>query len=376
MDNICSIPLSPLRPPDRLVWAATKQGIFTVRSAYYLEKQRKEQEEWESSNGGINRLFWKSLWAMNVPGVFKNFMWKVSLNLLPTKDNLYRKKIAQDPLCPICLRERETTGHILWGCRSSQAVWQESSRKIQKISLAEDDGMALLQALHEKLEEHDFIHVILVAQLIWLRINSFIFDGLFYPPSLLVQQACDSREAFESANVPRVMLASQLSPVTIQWTKPPFGSLNYNLDASLDSSGKQMGVGIVVRVESGAFKTALISTEPYICDSEVVEAIAVWRAFLFGEELGGHRSIFEGDSLNVVKAINSSEVCCRPCGNMVEALKERLLQHPDWTVSFARREANQVAHCLAKYALEVHHEMVWKEGCPPFLQAIVNDEFL
>lgn len=78
----------------------------------------------------------------------------------------------------------------------------------------------------------------------------------------------------------------------------------------------------------------------------------------------------------MVKAINSSEVCCRPCGNMVEALKERTLQHPDWTVSYTRREANQVAHCLAKYALEVHHEMVWKEGCRPFLHAIVNDEFL
>jgi hypothetical protein len=120
-------------------------------------------------------------------GLLRNFLWKVSLNLLPTKDNLYRKKIAQDPLCPICLQEQETTGHIQWGCRPSQAVWQESSRKIHKISLAEDDGMALLQALHEKLEEHDFIHVILMARLIWLRRNSFVFDRLFSPPSLLVQ---------------------------------------------------------------------------------------------------------------------------------------------------------------------------------------------
>jgi hypothetical protein len=58
---------------------------------------------------------------------------------------------------------------------------------------------------------------------------------------------------------------------------------------------------------------------------------------------------------------------------MVEALKERLLQQPEWIVRFARREANQVAHCLAKYALEVHHEIM--EGCPP-LHANVNDEFV
>jgi hypothetical protein len=119
VDSICSIPLSPLLPSERLVWAATKQGIFTLRSAYFLEKLKREQERGESSNVGANRIFWKSLWAMNVPGVLKNFMWKVSLNLLPTKDNLHRKKIAPDPLCPICHQERKTTGHILWGCRSS-----------------------------------------------------------------------------------------------------------------------------------------------------------------------------------------------------------------------------------------------------------------
>jgi hypothetical protein len=61
---------------------------------------------------------------------------------------------------------------------------------------------------------------------------------------------------------------------------------------------------------------------------------------------------------------------------MVEAMQERLIQHSEWIVSHTRREANKVAHGLAKHALMVCHEMVWKEGCPPFLHTIVYEYFM
>jgi ribonuclease HI len=94
------------------------------------------------------------------------------------------------------------------------------------------------------------------------------------------------------------------------------------------------------------------------------------------EEIGVHRAVFEGDSLNVVKAINSFEACWRPCGMMVEAMQERLIQHSKWLVSHTQKEANKVAHSLAKHALMVCHEIVWKEVCPPFLQTFVHEDFM
>jgi ribonuclease HI len=117
----------------------------------------------------------------------------------------------------------------------------------------------------------------------------------------------------------------------------------------------------------GEFYAALVSTMPFIRDPEVAEALAAWRAFMFCEELGVHKAAFEGDSLNVVNAINSHEECWRSYGNLVEAMQEKLVQHSEWLVNFTRREANLVAHCLAKHALEIHYEEVWKEVCPPFL---------
>jgi hypothetical protein len=61
-------------------------------SAYFMEKQRSEQEKEESSNKGAERKFWKFIWALDVPGALKKFMWKVSLNILPTKANLHQRK--------------------------------------------------------------------------------------------------------------------------------------------------------------------------------------------------------------------------------------------------------------------------------------------
>jgi hypothetical protein len=48
---ICNIPLSKNSQPNKLVWRATSSGIFTVKSAYYLEKERIRRENGECFGG-------------------------------------------------------------------------------------------------------------------------------------------------------------------------------------------------------------------------------------------------------------------------------------------------------------------------------------
>lgn len=203
-----------------------------------------------------------------------------------------------------------------------------------------------------------------------------MFDGFFTPPAILVQQALSSREEFVKAKgqILRASVAPNLG--VIRWSKPPMSSIKFNWDASLDHSGKRMGVGIIARAGTGEFYAALVTTMPFIRDREVAEAMAAWRAFMFCEDLGVHKAVFEGDYLNVVNAINSHEECWRSCGNLVGGMQEKLMQHSEWLVNFTRREANLVAYCLAKHALEIHHEVVWKEVCPPFLKPLVHEELM
>jgi hypothetical protein len=94
-----------------------------IKSAYHMALQRKSQGLGECSNANKEKKVWNNIWRLQASAVVRNFAWKVAHDLLPTKRNLYKKKIVLDPLCPICLQENEDTVHILWGCHSSMGVW-------------------------------------------------------------------------------------------------------------------------------------------------------------------------------------------------------------------------------------------------------------
>jgi hypothetical protein len=115
----------------------------------------------ESSRPRMESKVWKRLWQLQAPANVKNFYWRLGNNLLPTKGNLFKRKIATDPLCSICLLELETSYHILWGYPSLVAVWQECSRKIQKLLVAEVEGIDLVQFFWNKLDGADLLEALI-----------------------------------------------------------------------------------------------------------------------------------------------------------------------------------------------------------------------
>jgi hypothetical protein len=101
-DTICSLILSPLGQPDKLVWLGNSNGRFSVRSAYHMEMSRRSSARGECSTSQENAEVWRIIWSLDGPRVLKNFVWKFCANALPTKENLYRRHIVPDPLCPLC----------------------------------------------------------------------------------------------------------------------------------------------------------------------------------------------------------------------------------------------------------------------------------
>ena len=88
-------------------------------------------------------FLWKVVWKVKGPPVVNLFLWKAYRDILATKENLFRRKIVHDPLCPICGLKIETMGHILWNCGSGKDVWLESTRKLQKSTSDEVDFLHL-----------------------------------------------------------------------------------------------------------------------------------------------------------------------------------------------------------------------------------------
>ena len=76
--TILCIPLSYQLPCDRMVWAFTPKGNFTVRSAYRLALDMVNSvANGEASDNHQQSLFWKILWHLNAPNKIKSFAWCV-----------------------------------------------------------------------------------------------------------------------------------------------------------------------------------------------------------------------------------------------------------------------------------------------------------
>lgn len=69
----------------------------------------------------------------------KVFQWKVANEALPTKKNIYARKVIDSGMCPICELVEESTSHALWTCNVMSDVWADSQSLLHKWPCIEED---------------------------------------------------------------------------------------------------------------------------------------------------------------------------------------------------------------------------------------------
>ena len=114
---IKGIPISSPLLADKLIWAETPNGNFSVKSAYGVAIWLSEHAvQGVSSDQSQQRWFWRKIWDLPLPHKVCHFTWQACRDILPTKVNLMRRKVVNDQLCVECGLEDETTGHLFWTC--------------------------------------------------------------------------------------------------------------------------------------------------------------------------------------------------------------------------------------------------------------------
>ena len=79
------------------------------------------------------------LWNCRLPNKIKIFAWRVCQDILPTSENLARRKIIDDNTCGLCRQGAESVLHILWECGVAQDVWASSNIGLQKRATSQVD---------------------------------------------------------------------------------------------------------------------------------------------------------------------------------------------------------------------------------------------
>jgi hypothetical protein len=83
----------------------------------------KELKGGQCSNPEKKKDIWKTIWALGVPNVVKKIIWKACNEVLPTRQNLFRRKVIEMNICPCFEAEEKDALHALWSCPAARDIW-------------------------------------------------------------------------------------------------------------------------------------------------------------------------------------------------------------------------------------------------------------
>ncbi|CAL5362034.1 unnamed protein product [Camellia sinensis] len=374
VEAIRCIPLCPTLPSDKLVWHFTRNGEFSVRSAYHLCKDMASMDGHgdTSTSGQSQRKFWRDLWQLNLPTKLKIFGWKMCLGLLAVRANLRQRRIINMDLCPGCGVEIETVCHCFHNCDFAMQVWRSSSLNLIINPNPVNNCFEWICQLMASNGPEPMQLFITICWCIWNNRNSILFGNksrkVEEVVSFAVNYVSEYVQAQERGHIPSTQVRMR------RWVAPREGVFKLNFDGSVRTAHASAGVGIIIRDCHGEVIASMVERIQYMEDVDCVEATGAIKALQLGCDLGLGHIHLEGDSQNVVAAIQGKADNLSCYGHFVAVAQALLLRFLSSEVSHVCRDGNSVAHCLSRLAFDFESPRIWMEEVPSSLLALVMSE--
>ncbi|KAK2456835.1 hypothetical protein QL285_004167 [Trifolium repens] len=157
------------------------------------------------------------------------------------------------------------------------------------------------------------------------------------------------------------------------WQQPPHGYYKCNVDASFYNLAASTGWGWVLRDAHGGFKLAGSNIVPTTFSVIEGEALALVEAMEEVIHRGFPYVIFESDSKLVVDAIHSRQSGVSEFSLLISHIQSLLRVHNYFEVKYVRRQANKVAHYLARAAFSISRRRVF-DSVLPCIETYLNNE--
>jgi ribonuclease HI len=376
VDDILKIPVGRAGSEDYVAWNYTKNGVFSVRSAYHLKRHlRAAATGMASSSRNVSEhQGWLSLWSANVPGKVKVHGWRVAKNALAVGEELKRRKIKDGVRCIVCNRE-ETVFHRFWLCAHSIQVWEtikdltglglqppprecQSPRALQR---------CLLQRFGQMVEQELAMYLMALYHM-WLARNEARDELMIENPENTARRIVGLTEEWRAL---KQITTVQGNQVEEHWRPPQPGWHKVNSDGAFSKENNHGGGGVIVRDHHGAHIACASHFFPYVDDPERAELLACRKGVRLAKELGVSRINLEMDCAGAVSKLNHQELDRSAHGPLVEDIKLLLGEFEEVVVTHARRSCNGVAHRLAKEGCGNNLNEVWLGAPPEFVMNLV-----
>uniref|UniRef100_A0A803QFF3 Reverse transcriptase domain-containing protein n=1 Tax=Cannabis sativa TaxID=3483 RepID=A0A803QFF3_CANSA len=162
----------------------------------------------------------------------------------------------------------------------------------------------------------------------------------------------------------------------ISWSPPVGNSLKMNVDAAVNITDKKLGIGAVVRNNQGEVIAAFSKPSQGCFRSDEMEAKALFHSLIWATKHQLPLALVETDALRVSSALNSFHRDLSYFSNLIDDVRCLLSSFLGVTVAHVRRQANQAAHGLAKYALELDEDVTWIREIPYPIFSVIAVERL
>ena len=185
--EILSIPLQNSTAQDKMEWEENRNRIFTVKSAYKVALRLQESTQAEHSRAGLDRPIWKKIWKLNIPPKVRNFLWRACSNILPTRENLHRRRVQMEPWCELCCQCTETVAHVLCECPLARNVWALCQGKVKKCSNTVQDFFSVFKMVVDRYSQREIEQWATVSWSIWSARNKFCFEKFQRHPEQIMR---------------------------------------------------------------------------------------------------------------------------------------------------------------------------------------------
>ncbi|CAL1377510.1 unnamed protein product [Linum trigynum] len=183
---IKTIPLSRQNIEDKLIWHPTSDGIFTVKSSYYVAVNLDRQNgRWRALASWMD----KPELEADIPPKLRVFVWQVLHRILPTTEALREKKVDVVPRCPVCWEALETLEHMFLECPVARALWDHSRLAHLGEDLPRHTFPLFLKKLLAVVHSPALVmSVVAVLWRIWRSRNWVVFEGKQFGIPALMRQ--------------------------------------------------------------------------------------------------------------------------------------------------------------------------------------------
>jgi ribonuclease HI len=343
---ILTIKLPQRATEEFVAWSGVNNGPFSVRSAYRIGLQMKNQGSntgQSSSEATGDRKIWDVIWKANVPPKLRVFAWRVASDSLGTRLNLSRRIDTVSPTCAICGCKAEDAHHALVDCTLPRALREELREHWTlptELSFRENNKDWIFTLLINAPKDQR-PKIIFLLWRSWHHRNNIVHgDG-----KASVSASVSYLVNYHSSTV---KAGDDIGSGTSSWILPAAGAVKANVDAGWDSASKMAGIGIIVRNHRGSPLVAEWKPIPDCGSAEEAEVIACLHGLRQLVELQCWPATIETDCLRAVQAISSDQEERSACWTSILEIRELLKIFQDISIVKIDRVCNGVAHVLAQ----------------------------